>query len=115
MHRYEPSGALHGMLRVRHFTQDDAHIFITEDQIMEECLKINDLMLAIYKDFGFEDIFIKLSTRPEKRVGADELWDKAEKALGDVLDEVKRSPTDASRPRSTRARARSTGPSSSTC
>jgi threonyl-tRNA synthetase len=90
VHRYEPSGALHGMLRVRHFTQDDAHIFITEDQIMEECLKINDLMLSIYKDFGFEDIFIKLSTRPEKRVGADELWDKAEKALSDVLDEVKR-------------------------
>ncbi len=90
VHRYEPSGALHGMLRVRHFTQDDAHIFITENQIMEECLKINDLMLAIYKDFGFEDIFIKLSTRPEKRVGADHLWDKAEKALEDVLDEVKR-------------------------
>ena len=88
VHRYEPSGALHGMLRVRHFTQDDAHIFITEDQIMEECLKINDLMLSIYKDFGFEDIFIKLSTRPEKRVGADELWDKAEQALGDVLNEV---------------------------
>ena len=88
VHRYEPSGALHGMLRVRHFTQDDAHIFVTEDQIMEECLKINDLMLTIYSDFGFEDIFIKLSTRPEKRVGADELWDKAEKALGDVLDEV---------------------------
>jgi threonyl-tRNA synthetase len=88
VHRYEPSGALHGLLRVRHFTQDDAHIFCTEDQIKEECLKINDLMLAIYKDFGFEDIFIKLSTRPEKRVGADELWDKAEKALSDVLDEV---------------------------
>ncbi len=88
VHRYEPSGALHGMLRVRHFTQDDAHIFITEDQIMEECLKINDLMLSIYNDFGFEDIFIKLSTRPNKRVGADELWDKAEKALQDVLDEV---------------------------
>ena len=90
VHRYEPSGALHGMLRVRHFTQDDAHIFLTEDQIMEECLKINDLMLKIYKDFGFEDIYIKLSTRPEKRVGADALWDKAEKALSDVLDEVKR-------------------------
>ena len=90
VHRYEPSGALHGLMRVRHFTQDDAHIFITEDQIMEECLKINDLMLAIYKDFGFEDVFIKLSTRPEKRVGADELWDKAEKALSDVLGEVKR-------------------------
>ena len=90
VHRYEPSGALHGMMRVRHFTQDDAHIFLTENQIMEECLKINDLMLSIYKDFGFEDIVIKLSTRPEKRVGADDLWDKAEKALSDVLDEVTR-------------------------
>ncbi|MFM7083684.1 MAG: threonine--tRNA ligase [Hyphomicrobium sp.] len=90
VHRYEPSGALHGMLRVRHFTQDDAHIFITENQIMEECLKINDLMLSIYKDFGFEDVFIKLSTRPLKRVGSDDLWDKAEKALSDVLGEVKR-------------------------
>ena len=90
VHRYEPSGALHGMLRVRHFTQDDAHIFITEDQIMEECLEINDLMISIYRDFGFEDVFIKLSTRPEKRVCADHLWDKAEKALSDVLDEVKR-------------------------
>ncbi len=90
VHRYEPSGALHGLMRVRHFTQDDAHIFITENQIMEECLKINDLMLSIYKDFGFEDIFIKLSTRPDKRVGADDLWDKAEKALQDVLDEVTR-------------------------
>lgn len=89
VHRYEPSGALHGLLRVRHFTQDDAHIFITEDQLMEECLAINDLMLSIYQDFGFEDIFIKLSLRPEKRVGADDLWDKAEKALSDVLDEVK--------------------------
>ncbi len=88
VHRYEPSGALHGLLRVRHFTQDDAHIFITEDQLMKECLAINDLMLSIYKDFGFEDIFIKLSLRPEKRVGADDLWDKAEKALSDVLDEV---------------------------
>lgn len=89
VHRYEPSGALHGLLRVRHFTQDDAHIFITEDQLMKECLAINDLMLSIYQDFGFEDIFIKLSLRPEKRVGADALWDKAEKALSDVLDEVK--------------------------
>jgi threonyl-tRNA synthetase len=90
VHRYEPSGALHGMLRVRHFTQDDAHIFLTEHQIMEECLKINDLLLSIYKDFGFENIVIKLSLRPDKRVGSDELWDKAEKALSDVLDEVKR-------------------------
>jgi threonyl-tRNA synthetase len=94
VHRYEPSGALHGMLRVRHFTQDDAHIFLTEHQIMEECLKINDLLLSIYKDFGFENIVIKLSLRPEKRVGSDELWDKAEKALGDVLDEVKRRSND---------------------
>jgi len=94
VHRYEPSGALHGMLRVRHFTQDDAHIFVTENQIMEECLKINDLLLAIYKDFGFENIVIKLSLRPEKRVGSDELWDKAEKALGDVLEEVKRRSND---------------------
>jgi len=90
VHRYEPSGALHGLLRVRHFTQDDAHVFITEDQIMAECLAINDLMLSIYDDFGFRDVTIKLSTRPEKRVGEDALWDKAEKALGDVLDEVKR-------------------------
>ena len=94
VHRYEPSGALHGMLRVRHFTQDDAHIFVTENQIMEECLKINDLLLSIYKDFGFENIVIKLSLRPEKRVGSDELWDKAEKALSDVLDEVKRRSND---------------------
>ncbi|CCB65316.1 MULTISPECIES: threonine--tRNA ligase [unclassified Hyphomicrobium] len=94
VHRYEPSGALHGMLRVRHFTQDDAHIFLTEHQIMEECLKINDLLLSIYKDFGFENIVIKLSLRPEKRVGSDELWDKAEKALSDVLDEVKRRSND---------------------
>ena len=85
VHRYEPSGALHGMLRVRHFTQDDAHIFLTEDQIMEECLKINDLMLAIYKDFGFEEVQIKLATRPEKRVGADEVWDRAEAALKDAM------------------------------
>jgi threonyl-tRNA synthetase len=90
VHRYEPSGALHGLLRVRHFTQDDAHIFITEDQLMSECLAINDLMLSIYRDFGFEDIFIKLSLRPEQRVGDDALWDKAEKALADVLDEVKK-------------------------
>jgi len=91
VHRYEPSGSLHGLLRVRHFTQDDAHVFITEDQIMAECLAINDLMLSIYEEFGFSDIVIKLSTRPEKRVGSDDLWDKAEKALGDVLDEVKRT------------------------
>jgi len=81
VHRYEPSGALHGLLRVRHFTQDDAHIFCTEDQITEECVKLNEQMLSIYRDFGFEDLRIKFSDRPEKRVGADAVWDKAEAAL----------------------------------
>ena len=86
VHRYEPSGAIHGMMRVRAFTQDDAHIFCTEDQIMAEAMKINDMVISIYKDFGFEDIVVKLSTRPEKRVGGDEGWDKAEAALKKVLD-----------------------------
>ena len=81
VHRYEPSGALHGLLRVRHFTQDDAHIFCSEDQITEECVKLNKQVLSIYRDFGFEDVRIKFSDRPEKRVGADEVWDKAEAAL----------------------------------
>ncbi|WP_294536559.1 threonine--tRNA ligase [uncultured Rhodoblastus sp.] len=88
VHRYEPSGAIHGMMRVRAFTQDDAHIFCTEDQIMDEALKINDMVMSIYKDFGFHDIVVKLSTRPEKRVGGDEGWDKAEAALQKVLDVV---------------------------
>ena len=78
VHRYEPSGALHGLLRVRDFTQDDAHIFCTEDQLAEQCLEMNDLILSIYDDFGFEDVVVKLSTRPEKRVGSDEQWDHAE-------------------------------------
>ena len=86
VHRYEPSGAIHGIMRVRAFTQDDAHIFCTEDQIMAEAMKINDMVMSIYKDFGFEDIVVKLSTRPEKRVGGDEGWDKAEAALQKVLD-----------------------------
>ena len=86
VHRYEPSGALHGVMRVRAFTQDDAHIFCTEDQIMDEAMKVNDLIMSIYKDFGFEDVVVKLSTRPEKRVGSDDAWDKAEAALGRVLD-----------------------------
>jgi threonyl-tRNA synthetase len=90
VHRYEPSGALHGLMRVRAFTQDDAHIFCSEDQIAEQCLDINQFMLSIYKDFDFEDIHIKLATRPEKRVGADELWDKAETAMMSVLDQIKR-------------------------
>jgi threonyl-tRNA synthetase len=81
VHRYEPSGALHGLLRVRHFTQDDAHIFCTEDQITEECVRLNEQMLSIYRDFGFEDVRIKFSDRPTKRVGSDEVWDKAEAAL----------------------------------
>jgi threonyl-tRNA synthetase len=81
VHRYEPSGALHGIMRVRHFTQDDAHIFCTPGQITSECVRLNELILSIYKDFGFEDVLIKLATRPEKRVGSDEVWDKAEEAL----------------------------------
>jgi threonyl-tRNA synthetase len=85
VHRYEPSGALHGVMRVRAFTQDDAHIFCTEDQILEECLKVNNLILSTYRDFGFEDIVIKLSTRPERRVGSDEAWDRAEAALHRIL------------------------------
>jgi threonyl-tRNA synthetase len=85
VHRYEPSGAIHGVMRVRAFTQDDAHIFCTEDQIMEESFKVNDLILSIYQDFGFDDVVIKLSTRPEKRVGSDEAWDRAEAALSRVL------------------------------
>ena len=88
VHRYEPSGALHGVMRVRAFTQDDAHIFCTDEQIMAECLKVNDLILSIYADFGFDDVTIKLSTRPEKRVGSDEVWDKAEAALGRVIETV---------------------------
>ncbi len=81
VHRYEPSGALHGLMRARGFTQDDAHIFCTEDQITEECKTVCNLILSIYKDFGFEDIHIKFSDRPEKRVGSDAIWDKSEQAL----------------------------------
>ena len=81
VHRYEPSGALHGLLRVRAFTQDDAHIFCTEEQITEECIKVTKLILDIYKDLGFKKVFLKYSDRPEKRVGDDKIWDKSEKAL----------------------------------
>ncbi len=84
-HRNEPSGTLHGIMRVRNFVQDDAHIFCTEDQILSEVSAFIDLLFEVYKDFGFEEVLIKLSTRPEKRVGADELWDKAEKSLEDAL------------------------------
>ena len=85
VHRYEPSGAMHGLMRVRGFTQDDAHIFCTEEQMAAECLAINDLILSVYEDFGFTEIVVKLSTRPEKRVGSDELWDRAESVMMDVL------------------------------
>ncbi len=85
VHRFEPSGALHGLLRVRAFTQDDAHIFITEGQIAEEALKINDQILSIYEDFGFSDVRIKFSDRPDKRIGDDAVWDKAESALNAAL------------------------------
>jgi threonyl-tRNA synthetase len=81
VHRYEPSGALHGLLRVRAFTQDDAHIFCTEDQITEETLSVTNLILKIYKDLGFENVILKYSDRPEKRVGDDKIWDKSESAL----------------------------------
>lgn len=88
VHRYEPSGALHGLLRVRSFTQDDAHIYCTPDQLTEECLKVNDLVLSIYRDFGFDDVRIKLSTRPENRIGDDDSWDRAEEALRTALDQA---------------------------
>jgi len=88
VHRYEPSGALHGLLRVRAFTQDDAHIFCTEDQITQESLAVTNLILEIYKDLGFEDVILKYSDRPEKRVGDDKVWDKSEAAL---LSAIKKS------------------------
>ena len=89
VHRYEPSGALHGLMRVRGFTQDDAHIFCTDEQMAAECLAINDLILTTYRDFGFDKIVVKLSTRPEKRVGSDALWDRAESVMTQVLDQIK--------------------------
>ena len=85
VHRYEPSGALHGLMRVRHFTQDDAHIYCTDQQMEQECINVVELILDIYRDFGFEDVVIKLSTRPEKRIGSDEIWDKLEGALTGAL------------------------------
>ncbi len=89
VHRYEPSGAMHGLMRVRGFTQDDAHVFCTEDQLAEECLKINDLILSTYEDFGFVgELTVKLSTRPEKRVGSDEAWDHAETVMAKVLEQI---------------------------
>ena len=89
VHRYEPSGALHGLLRVRAFTQDDAHIFCTEEQITEESINVTNLILEIYKDLGFANVFLKYSDRPEKRVGDDEVWDKSEKALLEAVKKTK--------------------------
>ena len=89
VHRYEPSGALHGLLRVRAFTQDDAHIFCTEDQITQESLTVTNLILKIYKDLGFESVILKYSDRPEKRVGVDSVWDKSEAALLSAIKQSK--------------------------
>ena len=89
VHRYEPSGALHGLLRVRAFTQDDAHIFCTEDQITQESLTVTNLILEIYKDLGFENVVLKYSDRPEKRVGDDSVWDKSEAALLSAIKQSK--------------------------
>jgi len=89
VHRYEPSGALHGLLRVRAFTQDDAHIFCTEDQITEECLSVTNLILEIYEDLGFKNVLLHFSDRPQKRVGDDKIWDKAESALLKAIKQTK--------------------------
>ena len=85
VHRYEPSGSLHGLMRVRHFTQDDAHIFCTPAQMQQECETVVELVLDIYRDFGFDDVAIKLSTRPANRIGSDEVWDQLENALSSAL------------------------------
>lgn len=87
-HRNEPSGALHGLMRVRGFTQDDAHIFCTEDQVQSEVSKCINMVYDVYKTFGFEDIIVKLSTRPEKRIGSDEMWDKAEEGLAQAMKDL---------------------------
>ena len=89
VHRCEPSGTLHGLLRVRHFVQDDAHIFCTEDQIQSEVTSCINMLYDVYQDFGFEDVIVKLSTRPDKRVGDDDVWDRAEHALEQALNHKK--------------------------
>ena len=88
VHRYEPSGALHGMLRVRAFTQDDAHIFCTPEQITDETIAVCELILGIYHDFGFNDVIIKFADRPKVRVGEDAVWDQAESALKKALEKI---------------------------
>ena len=87
-HRNEPSGSLHGLMRVRNFVQDDAHIFCTEDQITDEVITFNQLLTEVYHDMGFDAVIVRISTRPEKRVGDDATWDKAETALSDALDSL---------------------------
>jgi threonyl-tRNA synthetase len=86
VHRYELSGSLHGIMRVREFTQDDAHIYCTEEQLVQECVTITELVMSIYKQFGFTDVRVKFSDRPEKRVGSDEVWDRSEAALRNACD-----------------------------
>ena len=88
-HRYEPSGSMHGLMRVRSFVQDDGHIFCTEEQIQSEVADFMELLFSVYKDFGFDEVILRLSTRPEKRVGSDELWDEAEQALKEALNATK--------------------------
>jgi threonyl-tRNA synthetase len=88
-HRNEPSGALHGLMRVRGFTQDDGHIFCTEDQILDECVKFTELLQRVYRDFGFTDVIYRIATRPDKRIGSDAAWDKAERALVNALEKSK--------------------------
>jgi threonyl-tRNA synthetase len=88
VHRYEPSGALHGLMRVRGFTQDDAHVFCTDEQLEDECMAIDELIRSVYRDFGFDEIVVKLSTRPEKRVGTDAQWDRAEAVMLKVLNRI---------------------------
>ncbi len=105
VHRYEPSGALHGLLRVRAFTQDDAHVFVTEDQITEETVRGIELMMSIYRDFGFDDVRVKFADRPARRVGDDDTWARAEEGA-----EGRGAARRASSTSSIRARARSTGP-----
>ena len=89
VHRYEPSGALHGLMRVRAFTQDDAHVFCAEDQITSEAGKVCELLLGIYRDLGFDNVIMKLADRPPKRVGADDVWDRAEAALANAMDTLR--------------------------
>ena len=88
VHRYEPSGALHGLMRVRHFTQDDAHIYCTEEQMQEECRRVIELNLSVYRDFGFDDVRLKFADRPDHRIGDDETWDKLENALKGAIDSM---------------------------